>query len=85
MKAGLNKIILKQVVDESKTTIIVQEHLKERQYIVIDVGDPRTTLDIPPLLAIGKYVRLVPGTGYLVKADGEEFTVCNFEDILTIG
>jgi co-chaperonin GroES (HSP10) len=84
MKAGLNKIILEQVVENSKSPIIIQDHLKTKLFKIIDVGTPRSTFENVPSFTVGATVSLVPGTGYPVKVNGTEVTVCSFDDVLVV-
>ena len=84
MKAGLNKVILKQLTEDSTSPIIIQDHLKEKKFKIVDVGGPRSTFENVPTFTKGDTVNLVPGTGHVIKINGEEYHVCNFDDILIV-
>lgn len=84
-KAGLNKILLRLLNQQSESKIVIAEHLKEKRYVVVDIGSPRTTLDIAPtFVSEGDTVHIVPNTGFPVKEQGDEYVVCNYEDILAV-
>lgn len=84
MKAGLNKVILEQIVaDESKSKISIPDHLKEVKYRVIAIGARRTTLDnFPEFLNKSTVVYVAPNSGFKIKENGKEYVVCGVEDIL---
>ena len=84
MKAGLNKLLLEQIVETSKSPIIIQDHLKEKHFTILDVGTTRTNFENPPIFEKGSTVTLVPGTGYPVKIKGAEYFVCSFDDVLVV-
>jgi co-chaperonin GroES (HSP10) len=84
MKAGLNKLVLEQVVEESKSTIIIQDHLKIKNFKVVAVGSPRTNFEIPTTIKKDDVVTIVPGTGYDVKVNGSEYKVCTLDDVLVV-
>ncbi len=82
LKAGLNKVVLQQMTQDSENKIIVQEHLKEKQYKIVSIGNPRSTFDIAPTFTRGAIAHLAPGSGHIVKVDGTEYVVCGFDEIL---
>jgi co-chaperonin GroES (HSP10) len=84
MKAGTNKLVLELVVENSNSPIIIQDHLKVKNYKVVAVGEPRTNFEIPTTIKKNDTVTLVPGTGYDVKVDGKEYKVCTLDDVLVV-
>jgi co-chaperonin GroES (HSP10) len=84
-KAGIGKIVLSLVTQESTSRIVIAEHLKEKRYKVVDIGNTRTSLENQPTFVnAGDIVHIVPNTGFPVKEQGDEYVVCNFEDILVV-
>lgn len=85
LKAGLNKVVLLEVSEESKSKITLPDHLKDKKYTVVAVGSPRTTFDNTPTYSEGQTVHIVPNTGFKTKVSGQEYVVCNYEDVLIVG
>jgi co-chaperonin GroES (HSP10) len=85
LKAGLNKIVLQMTTEQSDSKITLPEHLKTKNYIVLDVGGTRSTWEHPPtFVKAGDTVHLAPNSGFTVKDRGSEYVVCNYEDILAV-
>lgn len=84
MKAGLNKLILLEQSVESTSKITLPDHLKEKFYKIVSVGNTRTNFDHVPPFAEGDTVHITPSTGFKVKVDSTEYVVCTFDDVLLV-
>ena len=85
LRAGLGRIIVEEFKDEkAETTIEVPDHMKTRWYKVVEVGDPRTTLEIRPNVDTGDLVQTIPNAGFVLKVDGREYKIINYDDVLVM-
>lgn len=86
MKAGINRVVLEEISIEAQSKIALPDHLKEKKYKVLSVGQLRTAQGTTThgIVEVGNIVHIVPNSAHAVKESGQNYFVCSVDDILAI-